>query len=68
VFHSDDARQQLADYCVGGLKGYTGPVDAVLKGKKSGSSGGGGGGEATSPVLYVVGFVALSAMVYLFVL
>lgn len=64
VFHSDDARGQLRDLCVGGLKGYTGPPDAELKGRKPGQ----GTQEGMSPLVYLVALAAVGALVYVFVL
>lgn len=66
VFHSDDARKQLKDFCVGTLKGYTGPANAAMKKK-------GGSGTATetagpSPAVYLVAAAAVAALVYVFVL
>ena len=68
VFHSDDARRQLKDFCVGTLKGYTGPLDAALKGRKGGSVAGGAQGEGVNPAVYLVAVAAIGALVYLFVL
>ena len=71
TFHSASAREQLKDYCIGGVAGYTGPDDAALGGKKGGksssslssSSGGSGGGQAVggmNPVL--IGGVLILAL------
>lgn len=38
VFHSPAARKQLADYCIGTLKGYTGDPNAALNSGKSTAS------------------------------
>ena len=51
TFHSASARQQLNDYCIGGVAGYTGADDAAMGGKKGGKgSSGSGNGLATSGV------------------
>jgi cytochrome b involved in lipid metabolism len=72
VFHSDDARHQLKDFCVGTLEGYTGPSDAALtRGKKSSSSNGTktqSGGAGSSPVLFLLGAAAVGAALYFLVL
>ena len=67
VFHSDEARRQLKDFCVGTLKGYTGPADAVLKGKKAGSSTA-TAETGTSPAVYLLALAAAGALVYVFML
>ena len=68
VFHSDDARKQLKDLCVGTLAGYTGPADAALKGKSAGSATSTASAQGTSPMIYLVAAAAVGALVYVFVL
>ena len=68
VFHSDDARKQLKDLCVGTLAGYTGPADAALKGKSAGSATSTSSAQGTSPMIYLVAAAAVGALVYVFVL
>ena len=48
TFHSASAREQLKDYCIGGVAGYDGPDDAALGGKKGGKSGGSGASSGSS--------------------
>ena len=47
TFHSASAREQLKDYCIGGVAGYDGPEDAALGGKKGGKSSSGGSGGSS---------------------
>jgi hypothetical protein len=68
VFHSDDARRQLKDFCVGTLKGYEGPKDAALKGKKGGATTTTSGEAGLNPAVYLVAAAAVAALVYVFVL
>jgi cytochrome b involved in lipid metabolism len=71
TFHSDAARQQLKDYVIGGVEGYSGADDAATAGRKkamaaSAAAGGGlktsGGGGGVSPMLIVAGGVILLAV------
>ena len=50
TFHSASAREQLKDYCIGGVAGYDGPDDAALGGKRGGKSSSGVGGAANNAV------------------
>ncbi len=70
VFHSDDARKQLKDFCVGTLEGYTGPPDAALKkkGKAAGAQEQAGSANGVNPAVYLLAVAGVAALVYLFVL
>ena len=48
TFHSESARKQLADYCIGGVAGYDGPDDAHMGGKKGGKSSSSSSSNGTS--------------------
>jgi len=67
VFHSDDARRQLPDFCVGTVAGYQGDPDAVM-GKKKSSTGTAQAVGGTSPLVYVVALGVVGALAYFFVL
>jgi len=71
VFHSDDARKQLKDFCVGVVEGYTGALDAATnRGKKANGSGAGQAqaGAGTNPAVFLLGAAAIGAALYFFVL
>lgn len=70
MFHSDDARKQLKDFTVGSLQGYTGPADAVLRGRKGASSSttGTATSEGVGSSAYLLAFAAAAALIYVFVL
>lgn len=68
VFHSDDARKQLKDFCVGTLKGYTGPANAAMKKKGASGSANATASAGPSSAVYLVAAAAVGALVYLFVL
>jgi len=65
--HSEDARKQLADFCVGTLAGYTGPKDAEMQRKKV-SSNVATQETSTSPAVYIAAAAAIAVLVYVFVL
>ena len=48
TFHSASAREQLKDYCIGGVAGYEGPDDAALGGKKGGRSSSSGSSNSAA--------------------
>ena len=67
TFHSQGARDQLKDYCIGGVAGYEGADDAAMQGRKGGSSGssnGSGGRSGTAGGLnpIIIGGVAILAV------
>jgi cytochrome b involved in lipid metabolism len=68
VFHSEDARKQLRDFCVGTLAGYTGPANAAMGKKKSGGGATGTESQGAGTVIYIAAAAAVGALVYLFVL
>ena len=65
TFHSASAREQLKDYCIGGVAGYDGPEDAALAGRKaatksSASSNGGSIAGGLNPII-IGGVLVLAA-------
>jgi len=71
VFHSDDARKQLKDFCVGTLEGYDGPEDAAMTRGKKVAPGGQTQTQASagsSPIVFLLGAAAVGAALYFFVL
>jgi len=68
TFHSPAAREQLKDYVIGGVVGYTGPEDAHLGNKKSSTNkttanGNKGNSASKIPAVYLaVALVAVGAV------
>jgi len=69
VFHSPQARQQLDDYFVGTLEGYTGDLDAVKKGNTPSASGKSAGASGGNSLIYIIPLLLfILAAFYQFVL
>lgn len=68
TFHSDDARRQLCDWCIGTLKGYNGPKDAANKKKGAAAGGATSTAEGLNPMVIVLALGAVAALGYFLIL